>query len=60
LAATTLTSGLIRPAFRIDRSQINVRFGVECALAIALPRAYRRRAWRLRHPGSRPERRPFS
>jgi uncharacterized membrane protein YccC len=39
LAATTLTSGLIRPAFRIDRSQINVRFGVECALAIALPLA---------------------
>jgi uncharacterized membrane protein YccC len=39
LAANTLTSGLIRPAFRIDRSQINVRFGVECALAIALPLA---------------------
>ncbi|HEX3946107.1 MAG TPA: FUSC family protein, partial [Acidimicrobiales bacterium] len=32
-------SGLIRPAFRIDRSQIDVRAGIQCAIAIAVPLA---------------------
>ena len=39
MGATTLTSGLLRPAFRIDRSQIDVVRGVQCALAVALPLA---------------------
>ena len=37
MGVSSLTSGLIRPAFRIDRHQINVRLGIECAAAIALP-----------------------
>jgi uncharacterized membrane protein YccC len=37
VGVSSLTSGLIRPAFRIDRHQINVRLGIECAAAIALP-----------------------
>ncbi len=37
MGSSSLTSGLIRPAFRIDRHQIDVRVGIECAAAIALP-----------------------
>jgi uncharacterized membrane protein YccC len=37
VVVSSLTSGLIRPAFRIDRHQIDVRLGIECAAAIALP-----------------------
>ena len=37
MVVSSLTSGLIRPAFRIDRHQIDVRLGIECAAAIALP-----------------------
>ena len=37
MGASSLSNGLIRPAFRIDRHQIDVRLGIESAAAIALP-----------------------
>ncbi|HVX21931.1 MAG TPA: hypothetical protein VHB02_11325, partial [Acidimicrobiales bacterium] len=39
MAATALTGGLLRPAFRVDRNQIDTVHGAQCALAVAAPLA---------------------